>query len=72
MYVCLLVVMYICSIPLVRKNGFGRLPEAKLSINQSIINQSIDTIYLTRYIVSMLELAIKIVYSNLPLYRVHY
>ena len=23
MYVCFLVVLYICSIPLVRKNGFG-------------------------------------------------
>ena len=58
MYVCLLVVLYICFTSLVRKNGFGRLPEAKLSINQSI-NQS------TEMEISLSVLLLKCVYMNI-------
>ena len=35
--VCSYVCCIVCYLPLVRKNGLGRLPEVKLPINQSMI-----------------------------------
>ena len=39
MHVCCYFVLY-AFIPLIRKNGFGRLPEVTLSINQSIAEEA--------------------------------